>query len=109
LEAPKQEPLFLSSVFCGTRRLAVHIVWTIIIGFVAGIIAKFLHPGDNEPKGFILTTLLGIAGAFLATYIGQAIGWYRADEGAGFIGAIVGAIVVLAIWGLLAPRHSDAR
>lgn len=86
----------------------MHIVWTIIIGFVAGIIAKFLHPGDNEPKGFILTTLLGIVGAFLATYIGQAIGWYRADEGAGLIGAIVGAIIVLVIWGLLAPRRSTA-
>jgi uncharacterized membrane protein YeaQ/YmgE (transglycosylase-associated protein family) len=86
----------------------VHILWTIIIGFVAGIIAKFLHPGSNEPKGFILTTLLGIAGAFLATYIGQAIGWYRADEGAGLIGAVVGAIIVLVIWGLLAPRRGDA-
>lgn len=86
----------------------MHILWTIIIGFVAGIIAKFLHPGSNEPKGFILTTLLGIAGAFLATYIGQAIGWYRADEGAGLIGAVVGAIIVLVIWGLLAPRRSDA-
>jgi uncharacterized membrane protein YeaQ/YmgE (transglycosylase-associated protein family) len=83
----------------------VHILWTIIIGFVAGLIAKFLHPGDNEPKGFILTTLLGIAGAFLATYIGQAIGWYRADEGAGLIGAVVGAIIVLVIWGLLEPRQ----
>ena len=86
----------------------MHIIWTIIIGFVAGIIAKLLHPGSNEPKGFILTTLLGIAGAFLATYIGQAIGWYRADEGAGLIGAVVGAIIVLVIWGLLAPRRSDA-
>ena len=84
----------------------MHILWTIIIGFVAGIIAKFLHPGDNEPKGFILTTLLGIAGAFLATYIGQAIGWYRADEGAGLIGAVVGAIVVLAIWGMFAQRRA---
>jgi len=81
------------------------IVWTIIIGFVAGIIAKLLHPGPNEPSGFILTTLLGIVGAFLATYIGQAIGWYRADEGAGLIGAVVGAIIVLVIWGMLAPRE----
>ncbi len=83
----------------------MHILWTIIIGFVAGLIAKFLHPGDNEPKGFIFTTLLGIAGAFLATYIGQAIGWYRADEGAGLIGAVVGAIIVLVIWGLFEPRQ----
>jgi len=53
------------------------ILWTIVIGFVAGIIAKFLHPGPNEPTGFILTTILGIAGAFLATFLGQALGWYR--------------------------------
>jgi uncharacterized membrane protein YeaQ/YmgE (transglycosylase-associated protein family) len=82
----------------------MQIIWTIIIGFVAGIIAKFVHPGDNEPKGFILTTILGIIGAFLATYLGQAIGWYRADEGAGLIGAVVGAVIVLVIWGLIAGR-----
>mgnify|MGYP001046248754 CR=1 FL=1 len=81
------------------------IIWTIIIGFVAGIVAKFLHPGSsNEPSGFILTTALGIIGAFVATYLGQAIGWYRAGEGAGFIGAVVGAIIVLAVWGFLAPK-----
>jgi uncharacterized membrane protein YeaQ/YmgE (transglycosylase-associated protein family) len=80
------------------------IVWTIIIGFVAGMIAKFLHSGPNEPSGFILTTLLGVVGAFVATFLGQAIGWYRAGEGAGFIGATVGAIIVLAIWGMLARR-----
>src|SRR5206468_9898966 len=81
------------------------ILWTIIIGFVAGIIAKFLHPGPNEPSGFILTTLLGIAGAFVATYLGQAIGWYHANEGAGLIGAVVGAIIVLVVWGMFAPRN----
>lgn len=80
------------------------IIWTIIIGFVAGVIAKLIMPGSNEPSGFILTTILGIVGAFVATYLGQALGWYRADEGAGFIGAIVGAIVVLFIWGLIAGR-----
>ena len=69
------------------------IIWTIIIGFVAGIIAKFLHPGPNEPSGFILTTILGIVGALVATYLGQAIGWYQAGEGAGLIGAIVGAVM----------------
>ena len=77
------------------------IIWTIIIGFVAGVIAKLVTPGDNEPSGFILTTILGIVGAFVATYLGQAIGWYRADEGAGFIGAIVGAVIILLIWGLI--------
>ena len=74
---------------------AMHIIWTIIIGFIAGVIAKFITPGKNEPSGFILTTILGIVGAFLATYLGQAIGWYRADEGAGLIGAVVGAIIIL--------------
>jgi uncharacterized membrane protein YeaQ/YmgE (transglycosylase-associated protein family) len=81
------------------------IIWTIIIGFVAGIVAKFLHPGSsNEPSGFILTAALGIVGAFVATYLGQAVGWYRAGEGAGFIGAVVGAIIVLVVWGFLAPK-----
>jgi uncharacterized membrane protein YeaQ/YmgE (transglycosylase-associated protein family) len=86
---------------------AMSIIWTIIIGFVAGVIAKFLHPGSsNEPSGFILTTLLGIVGAFVATFLGQAVGWYQAGEGAGFIGAIVGAIIVLAIWGFFARRRT---
>jgi uncharacterized membrane protein YeaQ/YmgE (transglycosylase-associated protein family) len=83
----------------------MHIVWLIIIGFVAGIIAKFLHPGSNEPSGFILTTLLGIAGSFVATYLGQALGWYQAGEGAGLIGAVVGAFIVLVVWGFFAPRQ----
>jgi uncharacterized membrane protein YeaQ/YmgE (transglycosylase-associated protein family) len=82
------------------------IIWTIIIGFVAGVIAKFLMPGDNEPKGFILTTILGIVGAFLATYIGQAVGWYRAGEGAGLIGAIVGAIILLLVWGVVTKNRA---
>ena len=83
------------------------IVWTIIIGFVAGIIAKFITPGDNEPSGFILTTVLGIAGAFLATWLGQALGWYSAGEGAGLIGAVVGAVIVLLVWGAVARRRSQ--
>jgi uncharacterized membrane protein YeaQ/YmgE (transglycosylase-associated protein family) len=89
------------------RSRNMHILWLILIGFVAGVIAKFLHPGpsSNEPSGFILTTLLGIAGSFVATYLGQALGWYQAGEGAGLIGAVVGAIIVLVIWGLFAPRQ----
>ena len=59
------------------------IVWTIIIGFIAGLIAKFISPGPNEPSGFILTTILGIVGAFVATWLGQQLGWYQANEGAG--------------------------
>jgi uncharacterized membrane protein YeaQ/YmgE (transglycosylase-associated protein family) len=82
----------------------MHFLWVILIGFVAGLVAKFLHPGPNEPSGFILTTILGIVGAFVATYLGQVIGWYRPDEGAGLIGAVVGAIIVLVIWGLFAGR-----
>ena len=79
-------------------------IWTIIIGFVAGVIAKFIMPGNNEPSGFILTTLLGVVGAFVATYLGQALGWYQANEGAGLIGAVVGAIIVLAILGIHSPQ-----
>ncbi len=84
------------------------ILWTIIIGFVAGVIAKLIHPGPNEPSGFILTTILGIAGALVATYLGQAIGWYQAGEGAGLIGAVVGALIVLVIWGFVARRETRA-
>jgi len=75
----------------------MHILWTIIIGFLAGLVAKLITPG-RDPSGFIITTLLGIAGAFIATYLGQAIGWYQAGQGAGFVGAVVGAVIVLAIY-----------
>jgi uncharacterized membrane protein YeaQ/YmgE (transglycosylase-associated protein family) len=73
--------------------------------FIAGVIAKFIMPGDNEPAGFILTTILGIVGAFVATFLGQALGWYRAGEGAGLIGAVVGAIIVLLVYGMIAGRR----
>jgi uncharacterized membrane protein YeaQ/YmgE (transglycosylase-associated protein family) len=81
----------------------MHIIVTIVIGFLAGIVAKLLTPG-RDPGGFIITTLLGIAGAFVATYLGQAIGWYHADERAGFIGAVIGAIILLAIYHLIWGR-----
>ncbi|MBB5046262.1 putative membrane protein YeaQ/YmgE (transglycosylase-associated protein family) [Rhodopseudomonas rhenobacensis] len=84
------------------------ILWTIIIGFVAGVIAKFLMPGDNEPSGFILTTILGIVGAFVATYLGQALGWYGPQQGAGLIGAVVGAVIVLLVYGFVAGRRQRA-
>ncbi len=81
------------------------IVWAIIIGFIVGIIAKLITPGDPKPRGFILTTVLGIVGAVLATILGQAVGLYQPGQTAGFIGAIVGAIIVLLIWRQLArPR-----
>jgi len=95
-----------SAAAYGAKKMSI--LWTIVIGFVAGIIAKFLHPGSNEPSGFILTTILGIVGAFLATFLGQALGWYRADEGAGLIGAVVGAIIVLFIWSMVARRNTTA-
>jgi uncharacterized membrane protein YeaQ/YmgE (transglycosylase-associated protein family) len=88
----------------GKARKTMSILWTILIGFVAGVLAKLIHPGPNEPSGFILTTLLGIAGAFVATYLGQAVGWYRGDEAAGLIGATVGALIVLFVWGIFARR-----
>jgi uncharacterized membrane protein YeaQ/YmgE (transglycosylase-associated protein family) len=79
------------------------IIGTIIIGLLAGIVAKFLMPG-RDPGGFIITILLGIAGAFVATYLGQAVGWYRAGEGAGFIGAVVGALIILLVYRFIAGR-----
>lgn len=81
------------------------IIWTIIIGFLAGLVAKFLMPG-RDPGGFIVTTLLGIAGAFVATYLGAAIGWYRAGDGAGFIGAVVGAIILLLVYRFFVGRRT---
>ena len=82
-----------------------NIIWIIIIGFIAGVIARLLSSGPNKPSGFILTTVLGIAGAFIATFIGQAVGWYRPDQGAGFIGATVGAVLVLFIWNRLVAHR----
>ncbi len=81
------------------------ILWTIIIGFVAGVVAKFLMPGDNEPTGFVLTAILGIVGAFVATFLGQALGWYQPGQGAGLIGAVVGAIIVLLIYSMVTGRR----
>lgn len=83
----------------------MEIIGTLIIGLLAGIVAKFLMPG-RDPGGFIITTLLGIAGAFVATYLGQAVGWYRAGEGAGFIGAVIGAIILLVIYRMVAGRRA---
>jgi uncharacterized membrane protein YeaQ/YmgE (transglycosylase-associated protein family) len=79
------------------------LIGTIVIGFIIGVIAKFVHPG-KENMGFILTTVLGIAGAMLASFVGQFIGFYRVGEVAGFIGAVVGAVVILVIYGKVAGR-----
>jgi len=84
----------------------LNLLWTILIGFIAGVLAKFVTPGGtHEPQGFILTTALGIVGALVATYLGQALGWYQAGEGAGFIGSIGGAVLILLVWGFIARRR----
>ena len=80
-------------------------IWTLIIGLLAGIVAKFLMPG-RDPGGFIITMLLGVAGAFVATWLGQAVGWYDAGEGAGFVGAVVGAIILLIGYRMLIARRT---
>jgi len=82
-----------------------NIIWVIVVGFVAGILARVLSPGPNNPTGFILTTILGIVGAFVATYLGQMIGWYHLDQGAGIIGATAGALLVLFIWNRLVVHN----
>ncbi|MDB5732000.1 MAG: GlsB/YeaQ/YmgE family stress response rane protein [Variovorax sp.] len=79
------------------------IVWTILIGFVAGLVARAIKPG-NDPMGFILTAIIGIAGSLGATYLGQALGWYRSGESAGFIASVVGAVVLLFIWSMVAKK-----
>ena len=85
----------------------MEIVWTIVIGFVVGVIAKFLMPGKNEPKGFILTTILGIIGAFAGTFLGQLVGIYDSGQQAGFFGQTVGAIVLLVIYGMVMKRKAE--
>ena len=86
------------------------IIWIVLIGLVAGVIARVLSPGPNNPSGFVLTAVLGIVGAFVATFVGQTIGWYRPDQGAGFIGATVGAVIVLFVWNrLVAARVISDR
>ena len=81
------------------------VVWAIIVGFIVGIIAKLVTPGDPKPRGFILTTVLGIVGAFVGTFLGQAVGLVQPGETSGFIGAVVGAIILLLIWRQVArPR-----
>jgi uncharacterized membrane protein YeaQ/YmgE (transglycosylase-associated protein family) len=84
-------------------------LWILMVGLVAGILARLLSPGPNRPSGFLLTIGLGVAGAFVATLIGQAVGWYRPDQGAGFIAATVGAIVVLFVWNRIAASRRPLR
>jgi uncharacterized membrane protein YeaQ/YmgE (transglycosylase-associated protein family) len=81
----------------------MNLIWTILIGFIAGLVAKMLMPG-RDPSGFIITTLLGIGGSLAATYLGQALGWYHPGESAGFIGAVVGAILLLVAYRLIRKK-----
>jgi uncharacterized membrane protein YeaQ/YmgE (transglycosylase-associated protein family) len=81
-------------------------LYILIVGAVAGFLARLLSPGPNNPTGFLLTIVLGIAGAFLATFIGQAIGHYGPNQGAGFITATIGAVIVLFIWNRLVARRA---
>lgn len=81
------------------------IIWTIVLGFVIGVIAKILHPG-KENMGIIVTILLGIAGSFLAGIVGQFLGWYQAGEGAGFIASVIMAIILLVIYGRLQQKNA---
>ena len=82
------------------------IIWIAVIGLIAGFIARVLLPGPNNPPGFSVTMVLGIAGAFVATFIGQSVGWYRLDQGAGLIGATLGSIIVLFIWHRLVAQRA---
>jgi len=84
----------------------MHYVWMAIVGFVVGLIARAILPGTQK-LGLILTAVLGIAGSFIAGFVGQALGWYSAGEGAGFIGSIVGAIVLLFVWSKVQGSRSD--
>jgi uncharacterized membrane protein YeaQ/YmgE (transglycosylase-associated protein family) len=83
------------------------LIWTVIVGFIVGVVAKFIHPG-RENMGFIVTTLLGIAGALIATFLGRAVGWYQPDQAAGFITATVGAILILWIYGRFKTQQPAA-
>jgi uncharacterized membrane protein YeaQ/YmgE (transglycosylase-associated protein family) len=97
---PHGRPGFRRFHFTTKRNFFMSIVWTILIGFVVGLVARAVKPGDDS-AGFIITTIIGIAGSLIATYIGQAMGWYIAGQGAGFIASVLGAIVLLILYGLI--------
>ncbi|NKE67339.1 GlsB/YeaQ/YmgE family stress response membrane protein [Ramlibacter sp. RBP-2] len=82
----------------------MHFIWSILIGFIVGLVARALMPGPN-PMGFILTTILGVVGALVATFLGQGLGWYAEGSSAGFIASVVGAMILLFIYGLVSRRH----
>jgi uncharacterized membrane protein YeaQ/YmgE (transglycosylase-associated protein family) len=82
------------------------IITTIVFGLIVGIIAKFLMPGKNEPQGFVLTAILGIVGSFVGTYLGQAVGLIGPGGGYGWIASIIGAMIVLFVWGMIAKNRA---
>jgi uncharacterized membrane protein YeaQ/YmgE (transglycosylase-associated protein family) len=82
----------------------MHLIWTILIGFVVGVLAKFLMPG-KDPSGFFITAAIGIAGSLIATYLGRLLGWYEPGQSAGFIAALIGAIILLAGYRVIAKRQ----
>ncbi|EHP40970.1 transmembrane protein [Cupriavidus basilensis OR16] len=81
----------------------MHLIWVILIGFLAGLVARMLTPG-RSPSGFFLTAGLGIVGSLAATFLGQALGWYRPGQSAGFVGAVLGAVILLALYHLATRR-----
>lgn len=85
----------------------LHLLWVIIIGFVAGAVAKFVMPG-KDPGGFLITTALGVGGALIATFLGRLVGWYQEGQSAGFIAAVVGAVIVLAAYRLIRKKQSPS-
>lgn len=84
------------------------VIWTIVLGFVIGVVAKLLHPG-KENMGFLMTIVLGVAGSFVAGIVGEAVGWYKAGEGAGFIASVIAAIVLLVIYGKIKARNAPQQ
>jgi uncharacterized membrane protein YeaQ/YmgE (transglycosylase-associated protein family) len=93
---------------CKLRKQIMGVLWTIVLGFVIGVVAKLLHPG-KENMGFLMTVMLGIAGSFLAGVIGQFLGWYQAGEGAGFIVSVIVAIILLVVYGKLKQNASPPQ
>jgi len=83
----------------------LHLLWIIIIGFVAGAVAKLIMPG-KDPGGFLITIVLGVAGALLSTLLGRLVGWYSPGDSAGFIGAVVGAIILLVLYRLIKKKQT---
>lgn len=85
----------------------MHIVWTVLIGFLAGVLAKMLTPGPG-PGGFLMTAVLGIAGSVAASYVGQALGWYASGQLAGFLASVCGAVLLLLLFHVIAPKRNNA-